>query len=487
MAKTSGKSGVAASLLWNLFERVGTQGIQLLVSIVLARLLLPADYGVLSLVTVFISIATVIVETGFGTALIQKKELEKNDINAIFTVNMLVSVLLYAVIFFAAPFIADFYANYDHDLLVQVLRIYALILPIGATTSVQSSMIYREMQFKKFFFINLSAIFLSGLTGVVLAVCGAGVWALIAQQITNKVVLFVTLTFTVKWKPRFTKAFTKCGKMFRFGANVLGNRLLNTVYLQLRSLLIGKFYTSEMLAFYNKGETFPSMIATNTDYAMQRVMLSAYSKEQDDLGRIKQMMRKTISASTYLLSPLMFGMAACAANLVDVLLTAKWNESVPFMQLFCLYYFLQPLKTTCSQALNGIGRSDITLKTGAASKILGIVSVIVTIWFGTIWIAIGALVTDVISVIIFMVANRVMFRYSFREQLRDVLPNMATAAVMVVAVFGVGTLLQGVGSLPALIVQVLVGAVVYIALSIVTKNQNFTYLKTTLLGRFFKK
>ncbi len=486
MHSSDKKNGIAASLLWNLFERVGTQGIQLVVSIVLARLLLPADYGVLSLVTIFISIATVVVETGFGTALIQKKDIHRDDIDSIFTVNMLVSVGLYAVIFFAAPYIADFYANYDRDLLVSVLRIYALILPVGAVTSVQSAIIYRDMLFKKFFFINLSAIFISGVAGIVMAMCNGGVWALIAQQIVNKIVLCVAMWFTVKWRPRFTAAFVRCGKMFRYGANILGNRLLNTAYMQLRSLLIGKFYTSEMLAFYNKGETFPSMIATNTDYALQRVMLSAYSKEQDDLVRIKQMMRKTISASTYVLSPLLFGMAAVAANLVDVLLTAKWNESIPYMQLFCLYYFLQPLKTTCAQALNGIGRSDITLKIGMASKILGIVSVVSTISFGTIYIAWGALITDVISAAIFVVTGKIMFRYSFREQFMDVAPNMALAAIMVLAVTGTGYLMRGCGSLLALIGQVAVGAVVYLVLSIVTKNATLAYLKNTLLARFHK-
>lgn len=483
MAKNN--QSISGSMIWNLLERLGTQGAQLIVSIVLARILAPEAYGILALVTVFVSLATVVVETGFGSSIIQKKEITRQEIDIIFTFNLTVSLTLCAILWLGAPLIASFYDKYDPSLLSWVIRIYALILPIGAVTSIQSSMIYREMQFKKFFVINLFSIIGSSTVGIVSAMMNAGVWALILQQLSAKAFLLLAQLLAVSWKPRLDFHFIKAKALFRFGSNILFNRLVNMLYNQISSLVIGKRYDSEMLAFYSKGHTFPALIATNTDYALQKVMFSAYSKFQDDMEKVRDMMRKTIRLSTFLLSPLMFGMLACSENFVRVVLTDKWLPCVPYMQIFCISYFLQPISTTTAQALNGLGRSDLTLKLGAGTKLFGIFTIICAVQLGVLPIAFAVLLTTLVSATIFILFSKKIFNYSIRNQLWDIVPNLLNAVTMCAVCFSVGYLFRFTSPIIALALQVISGAIWYILMAALFKNQSLCYVLMKL--RILKK
>lgn len=480
MTQPSKSNSISSSLAWNLLERLGTQGTQLLVSIILARILMPEAYGVLSLITVFINLATVVVETGFGSSIIQKKNLQKREINTVFTFNLLVSLVLCSVIWLCAPLIADFYSKFDRNLLIRVIRVYSLILPVGAVTSIQSAVIYRDMQFKKFFVVNISVIILSSAIGIGMALAGGGVWALVFQHLSAKVILLIALLFAVKWKPWLDFRFKQCMSLFRFGGNILFNRLLNMLYNQASSLVIGKKYNSNMLAYYTKANTFPSLIATNTDYALQKVMFSAYSKHQDNLAAVRQMMRKTISLSTFLLSPLLFGLLACSENFVRVVLTDKWLPCVIYMQIFCISFFLQPVGTTVAQALNGIGKSNITLRMGIITKVVGILVVLATVPFGVVYIAWGVLGTTVLSTVVYFIVNKKVFSYSFRDQLTDIGINMLAAATMAAICLLIGEGLSGMKPILVLAIQVAAGAVWYIGISVITKNPSLKYLMQKL-------
>lgn len=463
-------------MVWNMLERLGTQGAQLVVSIILARILMPEAYGILALITVFVNLATVVIETGFGSAIIQKKDITDTQINIIFTFNLMMAVALCGLLWAVAPFIASFYSQYDHGLLVQVIRVYSLILPLGAVTSIQSSVIYRNMQFKKFFVVNIVVTVLSSAVGITMACLGGGVWALIFQQLSAKAVLLVALLFAVKWKPRLDFHFRSAGSMFRFGSNILFNRLLNMLYHQISSLVIGKKYTPDALAYYTKGNTYPSIIATNTDYALQKVMFSAYSKHQDDLGKVRELMRKTIRISTFVLSPLMFGMLACSENFIRVVLTDKWLPATPYMQIFCLSFFLQPIGTTAAQAFNGIGKSNLTLKIGITTKVTGILLVLVAVPFGVPQIALAVLTTTVLSAVVYIIANKRVFGYTVQKQLWDIGGNVLLAGSMMALCLGVGFLCRNIVPVIALALQVLSGAVWYVGVSLLTKNQSVFYL-----------
>ncbi|MBR5529132.1 MAG: lipopolysaccharide biosynthesis protein [Oscillospiraceae bacterium] len=476
MSAQGKNNSISGSMLWNLMERACTQGAQLLVSIILARLLLPEAYGVLALITVFVNLATVVVETGFGSSVIQKKDITKQQINVIFTFNLLVAVVLCGALWVLAPMIASFYDNYEHTLLVQVIRIYSLILPLGSVTSIQTAVLYRDMAFKKLFVVHLLVTVISSTVGITMAYMGAGVWALVFQQLSAKAVTLLILLVAVKWKPWLNFRFRQAGSMFRFGGNILLNRLLNMLYHQVSSLVIGKKYTADTLAYYTKGNTFPSIIATNTDYALQKVMFSAYSKYQDDLEKVKNMVRKTICLSTFILSPLMFGMLACTENFIRVVLTDKWLPSTVYMQIFCLSFFLQPIGTTAAQAFNGIGKSNLTLKIGIATKVTGILLVIAAVPLGVIYIALAVLLTTVVSAVVYTIMNKRVLGYKIRQQLQDIGGNMLNALAMMVICFGVGFLCRNMAPIVALVLQVLAGAVWYIGVSIITKNKNITYV-----------
>lgn len=457
-------------------ERACTQGAQLLVSIILARLLMPEAYGILALITVFVNLATVVVETGFGSSVIQKKDITKQQINTIFTFNLLVAVALCSILWAIAPLIAAYYSNYDQALLIKVVRIYSLILPLGSVTSIQTAVLYRDMQFKKLFVVHLLVTVISSTVGITMAYMNAGVWALVFQQLSAKAVTLLILLVVVKWKPWLNFQFRQAGNMFRFGGNILLNRLLNMLYHQISSLVIGKKYNPDTLAYYTKGNTFPSIVATNTDYALQKVMFSAYSKCQDDLKKVKSMMCKTICLSTFILSPLMFGMLACTENFIRVVLTDKWLPATIYMQIFCISFFLQPIGTTAAQALNGIGRSDLTLKIGIATKVTGIALVLAAVPFGVIYIALAVLMTTVISAVVYTIMNKRVFGYSVWEQLQDVGGNTLTAVTMMALCFGIGLLCRNVAPVVALALQVLGGMIWYIGVSFVTKNKNVTYV-----------
>lgn len=457
-------------------ERACTQGAQLVVSIILARLLMPEAYGILALITVFVNLATVVVETGFGSSVIQKKDITKQQINTIFTFNLLIAVALCSVLWVLAPMIASFYSNYDQALLVKVIRIYSLILPLGSVTSIQTAVLYRDMLFRKLFVVNILVTVLSSAVGIALAYMNAGVWALVFQQLSAKAVTLLILLMVVKWKPWLNFQFRQAGSMFRFGGNILLNRLLNMLYHQVSSLVIGKKYNPDTLAYYTKGNTFPSIVATNTDYALQKVMFSAYSKCQDDVEKVKNMMRKTICLSTFILSPLMFGMLACTENFIRVVLTDKWLPATIYMQIFCLSFFLQPIGTTAAQAFNGIGRSDLTLKVGVATKVTGIALVLAAVPFGVIYIALAVLMTTVVSAVVYAIANKRIFGYSIWEQLQDVGGNTLTAVAMMALCFVVGFLCRNMAPVIALALQVLAGAAWYVGVSFVTKNKNITYV-----------
>lgn len=471
----SGKK-IGISLVWNFGEKMFTQGIQLVISIVLARILLPEDYGILALVMVFVNILTVFVETGLGSAIIQKKEIEVKEIGQLFFINTIVSIALYLIIFLLSPLISSIYNKYDKDLLISVIRVYSLVLPIGALTSIQSSLLYRKFEFKKLFFVNIITVILSGATGITMAYLGYGVWALISQQIVSKLVLAIVLLFVLDWKPSFYLPTKKIMTMIRYSAFILGNRLIVVVYNQFRSLFIGKFYSAEDLAFYNKGETFPSMIATNTDYALQKVMFSAYSKEQDDVNRIKQMMRKTISLSTFLLAPLMMGIAAAANNVVLVLLTEKWLSCVDYMRVFCIIYLLQPIKTSSAQALDGMGKSSVTLKIGLISKAVGVISLFIALQLGVKAIVIATFITEVVSLPLYFYVNSKYVNYKWSEQIKDLIKNIMPSAIVAVLIFTVGYFINISSALILLIIQVVIGIMSYILISIITKNESMKYV-----------
>jgi len=468
------KSKILSSLFWKLMERGGTQGIQLIVQIVLARLLIPEDYGIIALVAIFIIIASVFVQSGFNTALIQKKDANESDFSSVFYLSLLVGSLIYVILFFAAPFIAAFYTEPQ---LMPVLRVISVTLFFGAFNSIQNAVVARKMQFKKLFFSSLGAIVVSGTVGIVVAYAGFGVWALVAQQITNQLLITVILWFTVKWRPKLLFSFERVKSLFSYGWKLLVSTLIDTLYRNLRSLIIGKMYNAEMLGFYNRGEQFPALIVTNINGSIQSVMLPALASQQENRQRVKDMVRRSIVTSSFILFPMMVGLAVIAKPLVKILLTEKWLLCVPFLQISCVTYALWPIHTANLQAINALGRSDIFLKLEIIKKILGLAILGVTIFYGVYAIALGGIVSGLIGTIINSYPNTKLLNYSYKEQWKDIMPSLLLSLVMGALVYSVQFF--GMTVWPTLIVQGFVGIILYVGMARIFKLECFTYLLLT--------
>lgn len=471
------KNKVISSLIWKFLERGGVQGIQFVLSIILARLVTPEDYGVIAILLVFIQIATVFIQSGFNTALIQKKESDDLDFSSIFYLSFFVAGILYLLLFFTAPFVSKFYQS---DLLTKLLRVISLTLFFGAINSVQNAYVSKNMQFRRFFFSSMGAVIGSGIVGIILALRGFGVWALVFQQLVRDFLICVILWFTVKWRPKFMFSFTRVKSLFSFGWKLLVSGLLDTVFRNIYNLIVGRIYNKETLGYFNRGHQFPQVIATNLDGSIQSVMLPTISSHNDDVSEVKRITRRSISMSAFLLMPCMFGLAAVAEPLVKVLLTDKWLPCVPFLRLACISYAIYPIHTANLTGINALGRSDVFLKLEIIKKIITILNILITIPLGIYAMAIGQVISAFISSFINAWPNKKLMNYTYFEQWKDLMPSFLCSIVMAVGVWSLHFI--SVPSIILLLIQIIVGACIYIFLCKILKIETYSYFMNTIRG-----
>lgn len=467
------KNGVISNLAWRFAERITAQVVTLVVSIVLARVLDPSHYGIVAMVMVFITIANVFVQDGFGSALIQKKNADELDFSSVLIVNVLLSILLYCLLFFAAPFISSFYGE-GYEELTPVLRVLSLRLVLSAINSVQQAYVSRKMIFRKFFWATLLGTLASAIVGIWMAYHSFGVWAIVAQYLTNTTIDTIILQVSLNRWPKLKFSFDRIKGLLGYGWRILGASLLNNGYQELRTLLIGKIYTSSDLAYYSKGKQFPELLVININTSIGSVMFPKMSKEQDDIRRLKETTRQSIRFSSYLLTPMMFGLAAIATPFISLLLTDKWLFAVPFMQLYCVFYLAQPIHTANMQAIKALGRSDTYFRLEIIKKTIELITLIIVMRISVLAIAISATVLNWLFIFVNSYPNNKLLHYSVKEQINDISPPIVMGLVMagVVLLFGKLKLAR----LSLVIIQITVGIAVYIGLSLLLKNKEFTYL-----------
>lgn len=462
---------VISNLIWRFLERTGAQIVSFVVSIILARILSPDAYGTIALVTVFTTILQVFVESGLGNALIQKKNADDKDFSTVFYTNMMFCIILYIAMFILAPIIADFY---EDNSLTSVIRVLSITLIISGIKNVQQAYVSKNMMFKKFFFATIIGTIVSAVVGIVLAWKGFGVWALVAQQLTNQAIGTIVLWFIVRWRPKLQFSFERLKRLYSYGWKLLASSLLDTVYNNCRQLVIGKIYSSGDLAYYNKGKQFPEMIVLNVNTSIDSVLLPAMSEVQDDKDKVKSMTRRAIKTSTYIMAPLMIGMAATASNIVKLLLTDKWIDCVLFLQIFCITYMFHPINTSNLNAIKAIGRSDLFLKLEIIKKGFGVMILLATMFISVEAMAYSLLVSCLFGQIVNSWPNRKLLNYGYMAQLKDIAPSILLALVMGIIVYCYNYI-----NLPALILlilQVLTGIVIYILGSNIFKNESFEYI-----------
>lgn len=461
---------IFSNLLWRLAERCGAQGVTFIVSVILARILDPSVYGTVALVTVFTTILQVFVDSGFGTALIQKKDADDIDFSSVFYFNIVSCAVMYAIMFFCAPLIASFY---DKPELVSLVRVQSLILIISGVKNVQQAYVSRNLLFKKFFFATLGGTLGAAGLGIWMAYSGYGVWAVVAQNLFNHAVDTVILWITVKWRPKKVFSLERLKGLFRFGWKLLLSALLDAGYTQLRQLIIGKLYTDEDLAFYNKGEQFPKYIVTNINSSIDSVLLPTLSEQQDDRVSVRNMTRRAIKTSTFIMAPVMIGFAVCAEPFIRLLLTDKWLPCVPFLRIICVTYIFYPLHTANLNAIKALGRSDLFLKLEIMKKAVGLAAVLSTMWFGVMPMAYSLLFTSVAGQIINSWPNKKLLNYAYPSQLKDILPSILLAAFMGACVYPV--VFIGLPDIITLLIQVSAGVVIYFTAAYILKMESMMY------------
>lgn len=431
------KEKTISSLFWKILERGGSAFVQVVVQIVLARLLMPEDFGLLAILLVFVNLGNVVVQSGLNTSLVQAAQTEDDDFSTVFWMSFGISLALYAIVFFAAPTLATFYES-PH--LVWPLRIIALVLVINAYNAVQIAKVSRELDFKKVFFATFLSVIASGILGVIAAITGAGLWSLVIQQIVCQLTICVVLSVQVSWHPKLVFLPKRAQLHFSFGWKLLVSGLLETGYQSLSDLIIGKQFSVTDLGIVSQGKKYPQAIGNMLDGAIQPVMLSAVARCQDDTASVKRLVRRALKTSTFFIIPAMGMIALVAKPLVCIVLGEQWLPAVPFLQAYCFVFALLPIHTSNLQALNGVGRTDIFLKLEIIKKAIGFTVLLYSAFvLQSVWaVVLGYLVSGLLCTFVNAYPTKQIIAYSYFEQLRDIMPALFLTAASAFLAWSVG-------------------------------------------------
>lgn len=473
------RNTVVKGLFWVYLENIAAQVVCFIITVILARLLEPSLFGTIALVSVFINIANVFVNTSFSSALIQKKNADDLDYNTMFWFNLGISLFLYILLFFAAPAVAHYY---NDESLIWILRVLAFSIPLSAFNSIQVAYVSSHMIFKKTFVSHSGGALLSGIFGVVLAYFGFGVWALVWQRLTNVAFNTIILRLIVPWTPEFQYSFQRLKPMFTFGWRVLATGLMFTAYNDVRSLIIGKRYSTEDLGYYDRGWSFPKLIANNIDSSVNRVLFPALASEQDNIERLRDKTRRAAKTSAYVMTPFLFLLAAMAKPLVAVLLGEKWLPCVPYLQIMCFVWWLQPTQTCTIQAIKSIGRSDVYLRLEILNKIIGVGLLLYAVFVidSVLAIAVTMFAYEVFSIITYGIISQHYIGYKLTQQFADILQPMIIALI--------ACALSNISSLPLtnnfviICIYLVLGMAVYVLISESFKVDAYLYVKNAASG-----
>jgi O-antigen/teichoic acid export membrane protein len=457
-----------SGVLWSGIERLLVQGIQFILGIVLARLLLPSDYGLIGMLTIFFSISLAIVDSGFSQALIQRKNVTQTDYSTVFYFNLFTSLCIYAALYFASPYIAAFF---EEPRLTLITRVISLSILFNALSIIQIAKLTKALDFKSQTKCSVIAIVLSGILGIYLAFMGYGVWALVIQMVSKSILNLVLLMFFSLWWPSYVFSKSSLKSLFSFGSKLLASGLLNAVFNNLYFVVIGKFFSTKELGLYTRANQFQLLPSETLAVILQRVTLPVLSGIQDDTVRLVHYYRKFIRFTALVTFPLMLGLAVLAAPLVSVVLTDTWIESVPYLRLLAFVGLLYPIHALNLNLLKVLGRTDLFLKLEIYKKIAIVITLIITYRFGMIALVAGQVLLSFLFLYVNTFYTGKLIGYGIMQQLRDITPYLLIAALMGVIVMGFGTI--SIVPLYRLLGGSLVGMIVYTLLIYVFKRADY--------------
>lgn len=470
-----------SGMIWKFLEQLGSKLIAFVVSVILARLLFPEDYGVIALTSIFITLCDTFVSSGFATSLIQKKDADELDYSSVFYTTLVIAIFLYLILFIFAPYIANWF---DTPALCSVLRVLGVRIPIGAFGSVQQAYAQKNYLFKKFFIATTIGSVFAGVIGIVMAYNGFGVWALVAHDLIAIIINKISLYFVTKWRPHLCYSWARTKELFKFGWKVLASSLFTDAFNEVHSFVIGSEYTTEDLAYTSKGSSLPKMVGQFTSTPIRSVLMPVLSDKQDS----KNMMHtisSCISCCCYIAFPIMCGLAIVAPTLVPLLYTEKWNNSIIFMQLMCIYFAIEPLTTVNIIMTQAKGNSQTYLITNIIARSFGIILLIICLRFGVFWIILSQVITMIFNFIILAICNSKIYGYRFWKQISDILPYILLTFVMGISIYFLKNI--DINKYLILVIQVLGGVLIYFGLSILFKVPALRYLLDTMKQLFKNK
>lgn len=473
MASVSTKS----ALFWATMDKVLTNGFALVISIVLARLVAPSEFGIIASAMIFTVILSLFVEPGMTSSLIQKKEPKGIDYSTILVFNLWTGALLYFLLFIVSPFIARWF---ELPVLRDVLRVMGIQILVGSANSVQIAYVQKNMQFKKYFWCSISSTVIAAIIAILLAIEGYGVWSLVANNILRSFILLVTVSLSFLWRFSFKFSRASFKELFPFASKMLLTKFIDQGYVEATQTIISKMYSPTDLAFYNRGKSFPDMLINNLNSALGNVLFPAFSEIQDDEKRLKESIAYSISMTSYVCLPLLIGLLACAHNLIIVFLTEKWEGSVIYLQIICLYYLWVPFSNVVWLSFKAIGASNRVLQLELIKITVNIVTLVafVITMKTPLAIAISLAFSYFIS---FVVENIYVVKYigiPFRVVSKCFFPSFLLSLIMGISVHYIGTI--SISPVVNLVMQIVVGAFLYLVLSMLFKMPQLTSLKSIL-------
>lgn len=479
MANNKLNKSAVSGFIWKFSERVCAQLISLIVSVVLARILLPEDYAVVSIVSIFFSFCNVFISGGLNTALVQKKDSDIHDYAVVLYANIAMAVALYAIMFFFAPFIANIYKN---SVLTNIIRVMALSFFINAVKAVLSAYTSSTLQFRKFFFSTIIGTVISAVVGIEMALNGFGAWALVAQQMSNSLIDTVILFITTRLRIKLEFSWNRFGQLFRYGWKIIVSSFISVLYDETNPLIVGIKFSSNDLSFYSKGKSFPSLLDSTVSNSLAAVLFPVMSKVQEDKSCIQGMMRRYIKVSSYVIFPVMLGFFAVSESFIEVVLTDKWIATVPYIRIFSLSYMFNIIQVGNLEAIKAMGRSDVLLKLEIVKKSIYFAIILAFVLFSdsSEILAVSSLACTFVATMVNTSATRRLTGYGMKKQMLDIAPNLLIAITMAVVVLFMNAL--RVNIIVKLVVQVFSGILLYIILSVITHNENFTYLMQEIKG-----
>lgn len=465
------KKKTISGVIWSFAENFSLQAFSFVQGIILARLLMPSDYGLIAMTGIFFSISYCLIDSGFTTALIQKKERTEIDYSTVYVTNMALSLLFCLLLCACSSIIADFY---NEPLLKKIVCVNAILMFCGSFIAVQSTRLTIQLEFKTKSIINVTATVTTGLVSIILAVLGFGVWSLIYPNFASLLVKAILYWRKQHWFPGLAFSFNSAKNFFGFGSKLMLTNLLASIYNNIYSLVIGKKYTAADLGYYSKAESYPSLISTSITGVIGKVTFPVLCQVNDDLVRLKKMYCHMLRVTCYVVFPLLMGLCALAKPFINVLITSKWEPAVPYMQVLCFSLMWHPVNQLNLNVITTLGRSDFILKAEILKKIVGISILVATIPMGIFPMCIGIAFNSLIAVCINTHFTNKLLEVGFVKHIQEIIPSIFISIIMLGCVWFFISIFTD--DIYKIVFGIPLGVIIYITISYLIKNSEFLFI-----------